>query len=83
MSQQASSRISLNFDELPEDAYVRQAGLIAGQKNSVPVLPFSHATLWRRVKEGSFPRPAKLGGRITAWRVGDVRNWLKQQGVTA
>ena len=83
MSKQSTSRISLNFDELPEDAFVRKADLIAGQKNSVPVLPFSHATLWRRVKDGSFPSPANLGGRITAWRVGDVRNWLKQQGASA
>ncbi len=83
MSHQPAGRITLNFDALPDNAFVRQADLISDGKNSVPVLPFSHATLWRRVKAGDFPSPVKLGGRITAWRVGDVRTWLQQQGAAA
>jgi len=43
------------------------------------LLPFSAATLWRRVRDGSFPAPLRLGKRITAWRVGDVRAWLSAQ----
>ena len=50
---------------LPETGYVRQSQLI-------PVIfPFSPATLWRKVKAGTFPKPVKLGPRITAWRVED------------
>jgi prophage regulatory protein len=55
---------------LPETGYVRQFQLI-------PVIfPFSSATLWRKVKAGTFPRPVKLGPRITAWRVEDIRSHI-------
>lgn len=42
------------------------------------ILPFSRATLWRRVAEGTFPKPIKLGG-ITAWPVEVVRAWIEAQ----
>lgn len=43
------------------------------------VVPFSSATLWRKVKAGQFPKPVKLSAGITAWRVQDVRQWLAEQ----
>ena len=56
---------------LPETGYVRQSQLI-------PVIfPFSPATLWRKVKAGTFPKPVKLGPRITAWRVEDIRALMR------
>lgn len=42
------------------------------------ILPFSRATLWRRVAAGTFPKPLKFGG-ISAWRVEDVRAWIEEQ----
>jgi len=39
------------------------------------LLPVSPATIWRKVKDGSFPRPVKLGERITAWRMDDIVAW--------
>lgn len=70
-----------SFDELPDSALARLSQLARDPKHptrAVP-LPFSPATLWRKVKEGAFPKPVKLGERITAWRVGDVRAWIKAQ----
>jgi len=66
------------FDLLPDDGYVRERQLVASAKypGEPFVLPFSSATLWRKVKEGSFPGPRKLSARITCWRVGDIRAWL-------
>jgi predicted DNA-binding transcriptional regulator AlpA len=61
------------FDKLPDSAYVRQAQLLG------TVLPFSGTTLWRMVKDGHFPSPAKLGAGVTAWRVGAVRAWLHER----
>lgn len=55
---------------LPETGYVRQSQLIP------TVLPFSSTTLWRKVKDGSFPAPTKLSSRVTAWRAEDVREYL-------
>lgn len=34
---------------------------------------WSHATLWQRVKEGSFPKPVKLGSRAVGWLTSDIR----------
>ncbi len=40
----------------------------------------SRATLWRWVKSGKVPAPKKLGERITAWQVGEIREALKSIG---
>lgn len=67
--------MSSDFDSLPDSALIRQSQLLSG------ILPFQSATLWRRVKAGQFPQPIRLTeGRITAWRVGEVRAWLNEQG---
>ena len=59
------------FDDLPDSGYVRQAQLVP------TVVPFSPATLWRKCAKGQFPKPIKLSDRVTAWRVGDVRAYLR------
>jgi predicted DNA-binding transcriptional regulator AlpA len=61
-----------NSGVLPISGYVRQSQLIPN------ILPFSSATLWRKVKDGSFPAPVKLSERITAWKVEDIRAWMIQ-----
>lgn len=64
---------ALTFDDLPASGYIRQAQLIPD------VVPFSSATLWRKCKSGQFPKPVKLSERVTAWRVGDIRQFLQNQ----
>jgi predicted DNA-binding transcriptional regulator AlpA len=39
--------------------------------------PISPASLWRKVKLGTFPKPAKLSAGITAWRNSDLVEWEK------
>lgn len=72
---------STSFDLLPDSAFVREAQLVQSPKrpDSPNPLPFSAPTLWRKVKDGSFPKPYKLGQRITCWRVGDIRAWMTAQ----
>ena len=53
-------------------AYIRQ-------KELLKILPFSQATLWRKVKAGTFVRPVKLSTRITAWNRTDVLDWISKQ----
>ena len=68
-----------SFDTLPDSAYLRQAHLVGVvDADGIALLPFSRATLWRKVRAGTFPAPVKLSERVTAWRVGDVRTWLRQ-----
>lgn len=54
----------------PFSGYVRQSQLIPN------IVPFSAATLWRKVKNGTFPAPVKLSTKITAWKIEDVQDWL-------
>jgi predicted DNA-binding transcriptional regulator AlpA len=53
--------------ELPATGYIRQKQLLM-------ILPFSSATLWRKVaNDPSFPKPVKLSERVTAWNVVAIR----------
>ena len=74
-----------SFDELPDSALVRQSQLVRDPKHPTRTtpLPFSAATAWRKVREGTFPAPLKLGPAITAWCVGDVRAWIRAQAAAA
>jgi prophage regulatory protein len=70
-----------SFDALPDSAFIRESQLVQSAKRpTTPApLPFSAPTLWRKVKEGTFPKPSKLSARVTAWNVGDVRAWINAQ----
>ena len=63
------------FDALPDDAFIRLSLLIAWG-----LIPFSTSTLWRKCRSGHFPQPLKVSNQVTAWRVGDVREWLRNPG---
>ena len=72
MKQQTSKTQIIQFDELPDSAFIRLNQLLA-----TAVIPFSAATLWRRVRASTFPHPEKISSQVTAWRVGEIREWLK------
>ena len=59
------------FDDLPDDGFVRQWQIIPS------LVPFSGPTLWRKVKAGTFPAPVKLSERVTAWRIREIRAWIR------
>lgn len=40
------------------------------------VVPFSRATLWRRIKDRSFPQPVKVSKGINVWRADEIKAWL-------
>lgn len=42
------------------------------------VYPVSKSTWWAGVKEGRYPKPVKLGPKITAWRVEDIRALIEK-----
>ncbi len=64
-----------SFDNLPATGYMRQPQVLE-------VVPFSSATLWRKCKAGQFPKPVRLSERVTAWKVGDIRQFLATQSGT-
>lgn len=59
---------------LPATGYVRLKQLVPN------IIPFSPATLWRKVRAQTFPAPVKLSVGVTAWKVEDVRAWMQAQG---
>jgi len=40
-------------------------------------IDISAATLWRWVKDESFPKPISLGGRSVGWLQSEVQAWVK------
>ena len=61
-----------HYDNLPDDTLIRSKQLV----NS-GLVPFSLPTLWRKTKDQSFPPAVRVSDGITAWRLGDIRTWLK------
>lgn len=58
---------------LPETGFVRLPLVLK-------VIPVSKSTWWAGIKTGRFPKPVKLGERVTAWRVEDIRALIDQAG---
>jgi prophage regulatory protein len=56
-------------DGLPRAGFVRIDEIVRPRGP----LPISRSTWWAGVKTGRYPAPVKLGRRVTAWRVADVR----------
>lgn len=57
--------------DLPEIGFVRLPIVLRA-------IPVGKSTWWAGVKSGRFPRPVKLGPRITAWRCEDIRALIEQ-----
>lgn len=55
--------------DFPETGLVRLKQIIAPEGP----IPVSKSTWWQGVKDGRFPKPQKLGSRVTVWRAEDIR----------
>jgi prophage regulatory protein len=56
---------------LPETGFVRLSTILK-------IIPVGKSTWWVGVKSGRFPKPVKLGERITAWRAEDIRTLIEK-----
>jgi len=45
----------------------------------IDLTSFSKATVYRKVADGSFPAPLKIGKSRVAWRQSDIAAWLAEQ----
>ena len=59
---------------LPETGFIRLKNIIA----PYGPIPVSKSTWWAGVKSKRFPQPVKLGHKITAWRVEDIRALIER-----
>lgn len=55
--------------QLPNSGFLRIPHILQ-------LIPIGKSTWWAGVKSGRFPQPVKLGPRITAWRVEDIRKLI-------
>ena len=58
---------------LPETGFVRLPEVLK-------VFPVSKSSWWAGVKEDRYPKPVKLGPKMTAWRVEDIRALIASKG---
>ena len=42
-------------------------------------LSVSRSSIWAWVKEGTFPKPIKLGKNCTAWNSVDIEKWIEER----
>ena len=65
-----------SMSHLPETGFLRLSQIIGDPKANppiTPIIPVKKSCWWAGVKAGTFPKPVKLGPRVTAWRVADIR----------
>lgn len=63
----------MNQTTLPETGFVRLNTILK-------IYPVSRSTWWAGVKDGRYPKPVKLGLKITAWRVEDIHALIASHG---
>ena len=60
--------------QLPATGFVRLPAILAPHGP----IPVSKSSWWQGIKDGRYPKPVKLGPRITAWRVEDIRALINE-----
>ena len=68
---------------LSETGFLRLSQIVGNPKAKPPInpiYPVSKSTWWAGVKSGRFPKPVKLGPRITAGRIEDILELIRQTG---
>jgi predicted DNA-binding transcriptional regulator AlpA len=57
---------------IPNEGYMRLPEVLY-------VFPVSRSTWWAGINAGRFPKGVKLGPRITAWKVEDIRKLIESR----
>lgn len=69
--------------QLPETGFVRLPQII-GNPNAIPpippIVPVGKSSWWAGCLSGKYPKPIKLGPRVTVWRVEDIRALIENAG---
>jgi len=58
-----------DFDQLPDNAFLRFSTV---QRLS----GLSRSSIYEKIGRGAFPSHQKIGTHASAWRVGEIREWL-------
>jgi prophage regulatory protein len=66
--------------KLPETGYLRLPQIVGDPKAEPPIpaiIPISRSSWWAGVKSGRYPKPVKIGPRMTAWSVESIRSLIQ------
>ena len=63
----------------PEIGFLRLRDVIGGKDNP-SIIPVSRSSWYKGIAEGRYPKPVKLGERMSAWRVEDIRKLVEELG---
>ncbi len=72
--------------QLPEIGYLRLCQIVGDKKANPPtpaLLPIGKSTFLKRVADGEYPKPVRLGARTVAWKVEDIRDLINSFGGVA
>jgi predicted DNA-binding transcriptional regulator AlpA len=61
-------------NDFPRTGFVRLRDILA----PAGPIPVSKSTWWQGIRDGRFPKPLKLGKRVTVWRAEDIRQLMTE-----
>ncbi len=70
--------------QIPEVGFLRLSQILGDPKSDPPIppiIPIKKSCWWQGVRTGRFPKPIKLGPRITVWRVEDILHLIRYSRV--
>lgn len=60
---------------------MENADKLLRMKQVLEVIPVAKSTIWQWVKEDRFPKPIKLGGKTTVWKMSEIQRFVETVGV--
>lgn len=63
----------------PSDRFLTSRDLCRSRQNPHSILPWERTTLWRKVREGTFPRPIALSPGTKGWWLSTIRKWTAER----
>lgn len=65
--------------ETNPDSLLRLPQIIGNKRANPPLpalIPVSKSTWWAGVNSGRYPKPVKIGPRLSAWRASDIQAFI-------
>ncbi len=75
--QKQSQKTTSWFETLSDSALIKLDRIVKTPNNPDPLIDTSRSTWWRWVAAGFAPEPVRLSAGTTLWRVGVLREWLR------
>ncbi|ABM61932.1 helix-turn-helix transcriptional regulator [Halorhodospira halophila] len=63
----------------PETAGIKPNERLLRINSVIKRVGLGRSTIYKKVKEGGFPKPIKLGERAIAWRESDIEEWISRR----